>query len=429
MRFISSALAHVFLFLILICTVLLVHIARFTRRMLGMHKRCRAPGQLRLLLTGTFYNENWFRSHILPLAATESLQRIYVVTDRPLFAVDKVSYICPPGWVLRVLGRTIPRTALMLAAAWRHRPELLMGYHIMPNAILCLLAASIFGGRAIYQMTGGPIQIVGGGVGSENILLRQLTKASPRLEALLFHVVRQFDSVVVRGERARSFVAQNRLSRCCSIVTGSVDVDRFCPDTTRRDIDIAYVSRLVPLKGLDEFLRILSRLAEMRPSLRVALVGDGPLKQDLEQTAKALKIDSHVEFLGKIEDVERILRRSRLFVLTSPSEGMSIAMLEAMATGLPVVVTDVGDLRDMVAPDHTGVLLDSTNPEDAAKAILKVLESRERRSSMSAAARTTAVARFSVEAVAQRWNTIFESSGNGHLRSSTDPEAPLAVRS
>ena len=129
------------------------------------------------------------------------------------------------------------------------------------------------------------------------------------------------------------------------------------------------------------------------------------MRPELERTAKALGIESHVEFLGKVDRVEKVLQRCRLFVLVSPSEGMSIAMMEAMATGVPVVVTDVGDLRDLVTPDRTGMLLDSVDPAEASKSIVAILEDEERRLSMSDAARAAALAHCSVEAIARRWNT------------------------
>ena len=119
-------------------------------------------------------------------------------------------------------------------------------------------------------MTGGPIQISGGGNGSENMLLRKLGRPSRALEAIMFHVVRQFDCVVVRGNSAKAFVAEHRLCDHCEIITGSVDVSRFAPDSLPPEFDMVCVARLVSYKGVDAFLAILALVAKSRPSVIIS---------------------------------------------------------------------------------------------------------------------------------------------------------------
>jgi glycosyltransferase involved in cell wall biosynthesis len=256
-------------------------------------------------------------------------------------------------------------------------------------------------------MTGGPIQLIGGGFGSENVLLRRLGRPSRLREALLFHVVRQFDRIIVRGSGAHSFVRKNKLNKQCSIMTGSVDVERFRPNNAQRDIDVVCVARLVPYKGVEECVEVLAAVAREKPTLRAVVVGAGPLQAKLIARTLERGIEECVKFLGKVDHVEEILRRSQVFLLVSPSEGMSIAMLEAMASGVPVIVNDVGDLHDMVSPGRTGVLLESTAPTEAAQRIIDLLENSKLRSKMSEAARAAVVERCSVDAVARCWEDIF----------------------
>ena len=393
---------------ILTCVVTVARFAEILGRVLGLHQRPRPFGRKHLLLTGTFYNEGWLRSHILPLAASEALDRIYVVSDHPLFEVDKVTYFSPPKWANRIFGRAVCRIALLISIGIREHPDVFMGYHIMPNALICLVAARLCGGQAIYQMTGGPTQIIGGGWQSENWLLRRLGGPSSILERLLFHVVRQFDWIIVRGPQAMNFLARHRLASRCASITGSVDVDTFHPRLCGREYDIVYVSRLVPCKGLEYFLFVLRELARMRPALRAAIVGDGPLMARLREQATECGIGTNVDFLGRRNDMNEVFCRSRVFMLLSPREGMSIAMLEAMASGLPAVVTDVGELSDMLGDGKAGVLVNQDSPEETAAVVDSILCDSGRLASMALDARHTIETRASVKAIASCWKVVFE---------------------
>jgi len=262
--------------------------------------------------------------------------------------------------------------------------------------------ASLFGGKAIYQMTGGPIQIVKGGFRSENPLLRATGGPSWLQEKLLFSLVRCFDVVVVRGSKARDFVYQNRLSKNCFIITGAMDTDRFKPDG-ERDIDVIYVARLIENKGHEEYLSAIKLLHKSRPDIKASIVGDGPLRTLLEQTVNSTGINNNVCFHGKLKDVVPVLQKSKIYVLLSATEGMSIAMLEAMAVGLPVVVHDVGDLSDAIKYKNCGVLIDNVEPANVASEIERLLDKDELWEEYSRSARQTIVEQYSVEAISNRW--------------------------
>lgn len=407
-RSIISVLAFAAVLAILAGTAATVWTGQLLRRVLLPPVKLRAPGRLRVLMTGTFYNANWFRSHILPLSDARTVERIYVVTDRPVFDVPKVTYCCPPEWMTNRAGRVIARGWMILLSTWRHRPDVLMGYHIMPNALLCLITANLFGRLSAYQMTGGPIQIVGGGAGAENWLLRCLRRRSRTLERLMFHLVRQFDLIVVRGRNAQKFAEQHRLGRGRLIVTGSVDPARFEPKDIPKPYDIVYVSRLVPCKGLEYFIELVAELNRIRPGIHAALVGDGPLRAALSALADKLGVADTIEFLGRREDVPEILQQSRLFALVSPSEGMSIAMLEAMGAGLPVAVKDVGELRDAVTPGRNGLFLAGDDAPADARRLAEVLSDETRLRAMSEAARGLALTEYCIRAVAARWDIYFD---------------------
>ena len=421
LRSLRSLGARVAVLLLLLAVTAAVHAARAMRRLVGAQRAAGGASPKRLLIAGTFYNAGWFRAHIRPLAECRAIERIVVVCDEPLFEVHKVTYATPPVWLVRVCGRVLARAIWMGVAIRRARPDVLMGYHIMPNALLCLLYARLTGAAALYQMTGGPVQLSGGGNGSENVLLRELGKPSRWREALLFHLVRQFDGVVVRGQKAADFVRAHRLSRSCAVIPGSVDCGEFYPANGEpREYDLVCVGRLVPVKRHDRLLALVAALKALRPQVRVAIVGDGPLLESTRRRAVELGLADHVQFLGRREDVSAILRRARALVMTSENEGLSIALIEALACGLPVFAPHVGDLAELLSHGRNGAFIDVTDPAGAARVIASILDDPPRWTEMSAAARRTAVERVSVANVAHKWEAVF---GNGVL----DPAAKRAV--
>ncbi len=102
------------------------------------------------------------------------------------------------------------------------------------------------------------------------------------------------------------------------------------------------VCRLDPVKGLSHMLHAIPGIIALHPEFMWTIVGDGPVRAGLEREAESLGVQGHVRFLGERADVPQLLRSSHVFVLPSLSEGVSISLLEAMASGLPVIATRVG---------------------------------------------------------------------------------------
>lgn len=358
-------------------------------------------------MIGTFYNPGWLVAHAAPLSVCDQVDEVLVVCDAPLpVDLPKVSFHCPSRKLVRRLGRNLARVVTLSRVAWTFRPQIYMGYHVMPNGPLALVAARLFGGKAIYQMTGGPIQITRGGYQSENPLLAATKTPSRVLEFLMFSMVRCFDSVAVRGQRAQAYVAKHKLARSCLLITGAIDTDKFTTSKSVRDLDAIYVGRLIEYKGVDDCIRVASALGHINPQRIVGLVGGGPLESQLRSIADECDANAYLRFFGRQENVIPFLHRSKVFLLLSPSEGMSIAMLEAMATGLPVVVANVGDLSDVFTERSVGILIDDIDSAKVAEQINELIDDDVRWAEYSENSRKTIVEDFSVTVIGQRWARI-----------------------
>jgi len=393
-RALVSCVAHAFLALSFSVTLVIACLARALPR-----RRWRPTG--RILLTGTFHNTNWYLSHVTPLARC-GLKEVILVGDEPQVPIERVRFSCPPRWLSALMTRAAAKIIWMLAAGFRYKPDLCMGYHIFPGACSVLIVARLLGRPACYQMTGGPTEVLGGGIHGENQIASRLARPSAFLERLAVDVIRQFDLVIVRGSKARAFLAERGLNGNLAVITGSV-APVVVPAMADRPYDLIFVGRLTELKQPLQFVEIVAAVRREVPSVRAAMVGDGALRDAVRQRATHLQVDSQIDFAGKGDNVPALMAGSKVFVLTSRSEGMSIAMAEAMAAGSVPVVADVGELGDLVKDGRNGFLV---TPNDIAQYVDRItssLSAPELWSRCSAEAARTALRQCGVDVVSEYW--------------------------
>jgi L-malate glycosyltransferase len=174
---------------------------------------------------------------------------------------------------------------------------------------------------------------------------------------------------------------------------------------------ITTIANLRPVKGIDILIRAAAIVCKEFPQARFIVVGeviDRNCLVELRTLIRTLRLENNMLFWGRSDDVLSILRLSTLFCLLSRSEGFSNAILEAMATGLPCVVTDVGGNREVVEDDQNGFLVPSEDAETAAARILMLLRHPERAHQMGELGRKTIAARFTVEAMVAKWALLYD---------------------
>ena len=357
-----------------------------------------------ILLIGTFHNPNWVWAHVEPIARCEAAE-VYLVADEPIEGIPNVNNVCAPRWLQKSITRAGAKFVWSLYIALKIRPSVCMGYHVFPAGVIALIAATISGARASFQVTAGELELEGGGWHAENALLVALQRESILAERAVHFMTRQFDLLVVRGNRAKDYCRKLGYKNAIELVTGSVVYPEEIPQ--ERDIDMLFIGRLAEYKRPDRLLEVLSKVTTERPETNLVMIGEGPDLQALENQAAELGISENVSFLGQRSDVEQFQARSKTNVLTSRWEGVSIAMLEAMAWGVVPVVSDVGDLRDFVTPE-TGALLHENDIDGFATAILSLLNNHNLWKEKSAQCRTMIRDRSSKQAVCARWQHIFK---------------------
>jgi glycosyltransferase involved in cell wall biosynthesis len=174
---------------------------------------------------------------------------------------------------------------------------------------------------------------------------------------------------------------------------------------------VGYVGRITPEKDLHTWLHVAALVAQQFPNAHFALVGDGKdevLLHDLQCLAKTLGIAEQVVFHGYQEDLSSYYATFDLFLLTSVTEGLSNSLLEAMAMGLPTVVTQVGGNEELVENGYTGYILRPGDVQGIAQAIITLAQNAPLRHAMGQAGRTRIECEFSFARRLQRIENLYE---------------------
>ena len=248
--------------------------------------------------------------------------------------------------------------------------------------------------------------------------------AQPRSrgEWLYRRAMRRTDTVTAVCEAARARFAQQGVSprgRLLSVPNG-IRIDRFSPATEERRAAlrselglapdtriIGTVGRLNPVKDQATLLRAFACLHGEFADTALVLVGDGALRAALEAQAAALGIAAAVRFLGDRSDVRELLQGFDLFALSSLSEGYSMALLEACASGLPIVATDVGGNREIVADGRNGRLVPPARDDALAEAFATLLRDPAGTAAMGRAGRDWALREASIGTMAGRYDALY----------------------
>lgn len=209
----------------------------------------------------------------------------------------------------------------------------------------------------------------------------------------LFKVLNRWVSYFVANCHATSKWASEAegisLERIKVIFNGA-ELDQFIPITIDKkrairreikfqdgDIVVGIVANLRPVKRIDIFLSAAALVSAILPKAKFLVVGDGEQRPELERLAGELGISDKTTFLGKRTDVPRILAAFDIAVLSSDSESFSNAIVEYMATGLPVIATDVGGCREMIEDGVNGYVVPPSEPANMAEQIIELVNNSD----------------------------------------------------
>lgn len=283
-------------------------------------------------------------------------------------------------------------------------PRVLHGYLAVPN-ILAVLYGLVNPGTGVIL-----------GVRASDMKLENydwLTRLTYFIEARLS---RYADIIISNSYAGRRAMAERGFPLTkVEVIPNGIDTDAFVRDVRagrawRRkwgisdsDVIVGMAARLDPIKGYEVFLRAAALVTEKCPAVTFVCAGGGNVdyQSKLRETAVALGLDERVIWIGPSDDMQGVYSGFDIFCLTSQGEGFSNSIAEAMACGLPCVVSDVGDSKEIVG--EIGMVVPANSADAVATAILRIIDlSPEQRSQLGAKGRERIVKNFSRQRMVQR---------------------------
>jgi glycosyltransferase involved in cell wall biosynthesis len=162
-----------------------------------------------------------------------------------------------------------------------------------------------------------------------------------------------------------------------------------------------------PTKDQRSLLQAIRLVVDQVPTFRFLVVGDGPYRAELEQLRATLQLTENVELLGQRTDVSQLLAQSDFFVLSSLYEGLSLTLLEAAATGLPIVATRVGGNPEVVEHGVNGLLVPPKDPVKLAEAMVQLIRQPLQAGDMGRAGRAKMVEQFDLRRTVAKYETLY----------------------
>jgi glycosyltransferase involved in cell wall biosynthesis len=167
-------------------------------------------------------------------------------------------------------------------------------------------------------------------------------------------------------------------------------------------------------KGHQFLLRAAAAVIKARPETNFLIIGTGPLRKQLESMSRALGLNNKVVFAGFYEDLNDVLAAMDIFVQSSRTESLPVAVIEAMAAGKPIVATAVGGISEAIEPDKTGIIVPPLDSSQMADAILSLLNNRKKAAQMGRRARQVVAEKFSVQDASRQIAQIYLRVMNSH---------------
>lgn len=273
----------------------------------------------------------------------------------------------------------ISATFKLINLVKRYDIDLIHAHFLIPPGLIAVLVGIITRKRVAVTVHGSDIFILA---------------SNPVLKRIIKYVLKKADYIAVVNEAIYERILELKIDDLkdkIKITPNAVDLEKFNPHiksnlTQELGLNpqkpiILFVGNLVSQKGLKYLLQAKSIIES---PAELVMVGDGPLMEELQETVKKNRIEN-VHFTGARRDVNQIMPGSDIFVLPSISEGFPITLLEAFASGLPAVTTDVGGIKELVTPE-VGIMVKPGDPKELAEAIEKILQDNDLRHDMAKAA-------------------------------------------
>lgn len=334
---------------------------------------------------------------IQPLIMADSVDHIYILRDTSADIIsNKVTFISDYGCKLEGKLRHLYRLREGFRICNKYKIDIVAGVLIYPHGYI---------GRIISILKQLPyihITIAG---------QREFWLHGRFIELFNLFVFKKSKTITVTGQNTRSYLLTKGID-CKKVVVlpNVIEMKKFQDIDKHREYDIISISRLDKNKNVSLLLRAIAKVKTTK-EIKALIIGDGPEFHNLIAESKILGISQNVYFEGWVRDEDKkidLYNNCKIYILCSKGEGFPLALLEGMACGCVPIITDVGDITDVVSSKINGYILKDYNDENELASLLESLTSSPNKINNLSVKAKEVKNKFSFEMVSNIWNEIFK---------------------
>lgn len=364
---------------------------------------------MKLLLTMKLSDRSlWY--HISPITKLQKIEDITVIRDTPGPRINKVKYPNPSRYGLTSPYLTIPIKLLQLIlSSLLEKPSLIHSYLLFPHGYLAFIAGKLTGKKVGVSLLAGPVElyVLGGSPIGRYAYCRPLPKFNI-YNKILLSFLKRFDIITVTGNFSKDFLIGKGIDPEKIFLLPHVVDDRFQPLDFQKEFDVVYIGRLAPVKHVETLILATKEIYKILPSIRVAIVGDGEDRDKLQKLTHSLGLINQIEFVGFQTNTWEWYNRGRVSALSSEREGFPYTVIESIKCGVPPIISNCGDVNDIVKDKWNGIIIPDYNDHHAyADAIIDILSDQDKLKQYSENCLKTLHSKDLIS-VESAWDKIFE---------------------
>jgi glycosyltransferase involved in cell wall biosynthesis len=304
--------------------------------------------------------KNLVISKVLPVISTGLFTKIYVFREETGIEISGVNYITLPFIIrsirsnfIRGIFRAFYEPIQLILYALYFRPAIIHGYYTIPKGINSLIASKFSGSQNIISIIGGKEEI------ETAFFIKRYSKS------FIIWFLKKADHITTKGIKDNRYL-QNMGISCAkiSIYNGAIDIQRFKYREEDKDIDLLFAGYFDEFKGPQRALEIIHLVSKQFSGVRSVFIGNGPMYKVVKKQSENYGLSSNVKFVGFVDDIENFYKRARILIFPSANEGLSTAMLEAMACRCVPITSDVGNQTEAAIHEYNALVV--PNYEDIA---------------------------------------------------------------
>lgn len=282
----------------------------------------------------------------------------------------------------------------------KYRVDAIHTHWLIPNGLVAVVARALIAGkRPIIICTSHGSDLFG----LTGVLFRWLQK----------QVISKVDRLTVVSAALRAHAMSLAYREDVEVIPMGVDLTAtFTPSVAsgRSSDELLFVGRLAESKGVRYLIMAMPEILEKHPRTILSIVGDGPARESLLRQAAVSGVDQHVRFHGALRNSElrELYRNAAIFVSPSLTEGLGLALIEALACECPVLASDLPAIRDVVSDGITGVICNQKDSADLARKIITMLNDPTLRQTLGRAGRQHVLERFDWNIIAGRYIRLID---------------------